>query len=105
MSAEPQGQSNAASNPMSLAERLSELRRRQEGEPLDLVSLAGAFGSMFTEHADHPWEQVGRCVFCVPCSTRLYQGTIPAGHPVGQRPSKPPRNLLAEFRARWGDPA
>lgn len=53
-------------------------------------------------HEEHPWEQVGRCVFCVPCGDRLYQGTIPEGHPVGHRQSKQPRNMLAEFRDRWG---
>lgn len=31
-------------------------------------------------HTDHIWQQIGRCVFCVDCDTRLYQGRIPPSH-------------------------
>lgn len=92
-------------DPMSLADRLAELRRRQQADPLTPEQMAEAFNRHFAAHDEHPWEQVGRCVYCVPCGERLYQGTIPAGHPVGHRQSKPPRDLLGEFRQRWGDQA
>ena len=29
------------------------------------------------EHVDHEWERISPCVYCKPCGTRLYQGTIP----------------------------
>ena len=29
------------------------------------------------EHADHKWEQHGRCVWCKTCGVRLYQGKLP----------------------------
>jgi hypothetical protein len=28
-------------------------------------------------HADHQMKQIGRCVYCVPCNARLYQGRAP----------------------------
>jgi hypothetical protein len=68
-------------------------------------SFAAFLNEMLTAHGEHPWTQIGRCVYCVPCGERLYQGTIPEGHPVGRFPSKPQRNLLNEFRERWGHPA
>jgi hypothetical protein len=86
-------------------ERLAKLRAQQEGRStVEEVgkTFAAFLDEVFDGHEDHPWEQVGRCVVCVPCGTRLYQGTIPEGHPIGHRESKPPRNLLAEFRDRWG---
>lgn len=87
-----------------LHERLARLRAEQASRPpFTMEEVATALAARFAPHMDHPWEKVGRCVFCVPCGERLYQGTIPEGHPVGQRQSKPPRNLLAEFRDRWGN--
>ena len=32
---------------------------------------------LLAEHADHPWSQVGPCVYCDDCGTRLYQGELP----------------------------
>lgn len=29
------------------------------------------------EHADHPWVQRGRCVYCETCRVRLFQGKVP----------------------------
>ena len=26
------------------------------------------------KHAEHPWKQVGACVYCDTCGVRLYQG-------------------------------
>ena len=31
---------------------------------------------MFTKHKDHKKKQVGRCVYCVDCGERLYQGKL-----------------------------
>ena len=28
------------------------------------------------DHVDHEWREVGRCVYCVPCGLRLFQGKI-----------------------------
>lgn len=33
--------------------------------------------STVSEHVEHPWEQVGSCVYCTPCGVRLYQGRVP----------------------------
>lgn len=30
-----------------------------------------------SDHAKHPWQQRGACVYCVPCELRLYQGKLP----------------------------
>lgn len=30
------------------------------------------------EHSEHKWGQQGRCVYCVDCGVRLYQGKLPA---------------------------
>lgn len=35
---------------------------------------------MLGEHDDHPWKQVGRCVYCGTCGVRLFQGRVPPGH-------------------------
>lgn len=60
---------------------------------------------MDTDHEQHPWEQIGRCVYCATCGERLYQGTIPKGHPVGRyqdKQSKPKQpTLIEQFRERW----
>lgn len=51
------------------------------------------------EHFGHRWQQVGRCVYCE-CGPRLYQGTIPEGHPTFTPPPKP--SAADEMRRRWG---
>lgn len=55
------------------------------------------------EHFGHPWRQVGRCVYCScePGGPRLYQGTIPDGHPVAPEPPRKPSPADA-MRRRWG---
>ena len=62
-----------------------------------------AFEARLAEHEAHTWEQIGRCVYCADCSTRLYQGTIPAGHPrlSGKRTSKAIQESQ-KMRERWG---
>jgi hypothetical protein len=62
-----------------------------------------AFEARLAEHEAHTWEQIGRCVYCADCSTRLYQGTIPPGHPrlSGKRMSKAMK-ATQEMRKRWG---
>lgn len=41
-------------------------------------SAIQAMNDMLEAHADHPWKEVGPCVYCEPCGVRLYQGSIPA---------------------------
>ena len=31
---------------------------------------------MIIDPIDHEWKQDGKCVICVPCNTRLYQGKL-----------------------------
>lgn len=61
--------------------------------------FAEALEERLTEHAEHPWHQVGRCVYCGPCRERLYQGTMPETHPVWVPPKKPQPPSLRE---KWG---
>jgi hypothetical protein len=55
-------------------------------------------------HTEHCWEQVGRCVYCVDCGQRLYQGSIPREHTnikkriYGIATPKATRDM----RNRWG---
>lgn len=54
------------------------------------------------EHFGHAWRQVGRCVYCE-CgpSVRLYQGTVPKGHPFAPEPPRSP-SPADTMRRRWG---
>ena len=62
-----------------------------------------AFEARLAEHEAHTWEQIGRCVYCADCSTRLYQGTIPPGHTnVRKRRQGQEPKSTAEMRKRWG---
>lgn len=52
-----------------------------EDEPDDSDAAVQAVTDLFDElaaHADHQLKQVGRCVYCVPCNARLYQGRLPS---------------------------
>lgn len=65
--------------------------------------MAFDLNETFAFHADHCWEQVGRCVYCVDCNTRLYQGHIPPDHTnVKERSynTGTPKSTR-EMRARW----
>lgn len=55
---------------------------------------------ILARHSEHPWYQIGRCVYCGPCGERLYQGTLPKDHPVWTSPKK--ISKADEMRARWG---
>ena len=60
-----------------------------------------AFDRMLTEHQEHEWRQIGRCVYCQPCNVRLYQGTLPKDRkPAPSRPVEP--SATTEMRKRWG---
>lgn len=37
---------------------------------------------LLNEHAEHPWHQVGRDVYCGPCDVRLYRGRMLRTHAV-----------------------
>lgn len=80
------------------------VRQEQAGVDLDEKAVASAFyaflDEMLTEHGEHPWHQVGRCVYCGPCHTRLYQGTLPEDHPVWKPPRKP--TAADKMREKWG---
>ena len=34
---------------------------------------------MISDHVDHDWEQIDKCVYCIPCKIRLYQGRLGLG--------------------------
>lgn len=55
-------------------------------------------------HEDHLWEQVGRCVYCVDCELRLYQGRIPLDHTKAiERPARwTDTKATNAMRNRWG---
>lgn len=76
----------------------------REPEPLErskVYKFLKKFCEELEVHKDHPWHQVGRCVYCS-CQPhlRLYQGTIPDGHPT-YKPSRKysPSDIM---RAKWG---
>lgn len=69
----------------------------------DIYCAIERFNPDIWNHVDHPWRQVGRCVYCGVCEgVRLYQGNIPYNHPaivnIGGIPSREAR----EMRDRWG---
>jgi hypothetical protein len=57
-----------------------EVRKRQGPPPTadDTAQAVRAYFAMVSSCSGHPWRQVGRCVYCVPCGVRLYQGILPA---------------------------
>lgn len=57
-----------------------------------------ALNELLAEHSEHRWQQVGRCVYCE-CGSRLYQGTVPEGHPTFTPPYKP--TAADKMRERW----
>jgi hypothetical protein len=76
-------------------------------EPSDRDEALRAVEAMFSElvrHEEHTWEQVGRCVYCVDCDQRLYQGSIPESHTNVKRRQYGPINPKAtrDMRERWG---
>lgn len=40
-------------------------------------SVLDAVVDLLTSHAEHPWSQVGSCVWCDACGIRLYHGDLP----------------------------
>jgi hypothetical protein len=71
-----------------------------DGPIMDAVQ---ALWDEIAKHEDHTWEQVGRCVFCMDCHQRLYQGTIPPSHiKVRRRRQGQSPKATQEMRARWG---
>ena len=62
------------------------------------VKFAQAIEDLIGPHEHHPWHQVGRCVYCGPCGTRLYQGTAPDDHP--RWTPKPRRTFSDELLER-----
>jgi hypothetical protein len=83
-----------------VSERTDRIRARQAGVNPTNEEIAHALFDFIAEHEDHPWRQVGRCVYCGPCGVRLYQGTIPKDHPIA--PAPPRRDDPAtEMLRRW----
>lgn len=80
--------------------------REQYATPLDddtRRKVVQFLDDLFRAHEGHPWRQVGRCVYCSceESGPRLYQGTIPEGHPIA--PPRPRKPMPAdEMRRRWG---
>jgi hypothetical protein len=62
-----------------------------------------ALEAQLAPHEHHTWEQIGRCVYCADCSTRLYQGTIGPTHTkVRRRRQGQEPKATQEMRERWG---
>lgn len=81
------------------------IRANQAGvRELTPQQIAEALERPFREHGEHPWHQVGRCVYCGPCGVRLYQGTMPPDHEVYRPPRKPSvgDRMMALKRERYG---
>jgi len=77
------------------------VRAQQAGvQRLTPEQIREALERPFKEHGDHPWHQIGRCVYCGPCGVRLYQGTMPPDHEVYKRPYQP--TAADEMLKRWG---
>jgi hypothetical protein len=56
-------------------------------------------------HDQHTWMQIGRCVYCVDCNKRLYQGTIPQSHEKVKAPRRAwtaDPSATRKMRDRWG---
>ena len=87
-----------------MSELTDRIRARQAGAvKLTNEQIIEAIDRPIREHGEHPWEQIGRCVYCGPCQVRLYQGRIPEGHPVA--PRRPPGPTEADrMRERWDKP-
>jgi hypothetical protein len=49
-------------------------RQRSSNEPLTPLAVWMTIIRQLGEHVDHPWRQVGPCVYCDTCGVRLYQG-------------------------------
>jgi hypothetical protein len=64
-----------------------------DATPADRQAAADYLNQLFGKHDAHVWTQIGRCVYCVDCNQRLYQGTIPPSHERVRTPQ------------RWGDAA
>lgn len=71
----------------------------------DTVQAMGAYVEGLVACDGHTWEQVGRCVYCVDCNRRLFQGTVGSKHKkVRTRPWDAARDpeKTQTMRARWG---
>ena len=69
----------------------------------EAVKAVVAFFDEIYRHNEHTWEQVGRCVACVDCGQRLYQGRIPPEHVnVKRRSSGGTPKATKEMRERRG---
>lgn len=81
------------------------IRAQQAGaDRMTAEEAAALLTAMLDAHADHEWVQVGPCVYCDDCNTRLFQGRL-AGERKDRasRPVQTPKGTQ-EMRARWGKP-
>ena len=69
---------------------------------IQAATVIGSIEQHIAPHMDHPWEKIGRCIYCGPCGTRLYQGTIPRGHPIFDTPKPKRQSQADQMRDRWG---
>lgn len=87
-------------------DRIARLRAQQVGAAtMTPYEAAEALLAHIQPHEDHTWEQVGRCVYCVDCDARLYQGTVPSDHAKVRRRSWSDASDPAAtnaMRERWG---
>ena len=81
----------------------SRIRAQQAGaDRITPEEAARAIEAMLAAHAEHEWVQVGPCVYCDDCNTRLFQGRL-AGDRKDRdsRPVRTPKETR-DMRARWG---
>ena len=89
---------------MTVTESVSDRIRAQQAGA-DLITpeeVARAFNAMLDAHKDHEWVQIGPCVYCDDCNTRLFQGRL--GGERKERDSRPVQTPkeTRDMRARWG---
>ena len=61
--------------------------------PKPKVSLGELMADVLGDCVDHPHKQVGSCVYCIPCSRRLYHGTVMSADELAAL-----RETIAEYR-------
>jgi hypothetical protein len=59
--------------------------------------MAASPDRILEKHKDHELEQVGRCIYCNDCGTRVCQGQLSKEY-IAAHPHKPKREKPREYR-------